>query len=244
MLNTEHELARGLFGAWIFNEGSGNKVFDYASGNHGDLKNDVVFGSGTVGPVADFQNVSMTDDDHIDLNYLDVPSNTDQLTIICKVKMDQFYESYDHRFIAKQSSTSEQDHCWMFGTYGTPSPLKLRVRLRTGGDTKTHRSLSSLISAGTWHQAAVTYGRMNGAQSIIFNVDGVDHVADPSSVDVGQQSGIINLSDSVESYIGNGENSGSFYGAIDGQIEYIYMYTRALSVLDLARIYKMINGVN
>lgn len=39
-LRRDHPLAAGLVGAWLFNEGSGNRVFDYSgNGNHGTLTN-------------------------------------------------------------------------------------------------------------------------------------------------------------------------------------------------------------
>lgn len=45
LLNRSHPLARGLVGCWLFNEGTGKKVFDLSgNGNHGD------FGSGTAAP--------------------------------------------------------------------------------------------------------------------------------------------------------------------------------------------------
>ncbi len=49
-LNKSHPLARGLVGYWLFNEGSGNKVFDLSgNGNTGTFVGDVVWTPGQSG---------------------------------------------------------------------------------------------------------------------------------------------------------------------------------------------------
>jgi hypothetical protein len=41
-INTNHPLAQGLVGCWLFNEQTGNKIYDLSKDNHGNLINGVV----------------------------------------------------------------------------------------------------------------------------------------------------------------------------------------------------------
>ena len=48
-LNLAHPLSRGLFNAWLFNEGGGNKVYDCIEGRVADLVNSVTWQYGKAG---------------------------------------------------------------------------------------------------------------------------------------------------------------------------------------------------
>jgi len=86
-----HPLARGIVGCWLFNEGSGNKVFDLSgngnTGLFGTGTNIPTWKSGKFGPATSFDG-----DDHINMgNVLNM--GTDSWTWIFSIKVDVYADS-------------------------------------------------------------------------------------------------------------------------------------------------------
>ena len=77
-LNRAHPLARGLMGCWLFNEGTGDKVFDLSlNGNHGTLIG-MPWRATSTGIGAD----NNSDGDEIDIGGLTIPANSDMTFLI------------------------------------------------------------------------------------------------------------------------------------------------------------------
>lgn len=81
-IDPEHPLSRGLVGCWLFNENSGNRVYDLSgNGNDGLFVNDPEWVPGRTGQAIDFDGGN----DYIDCGSLDIDGS---LTIGVWVKTD------------------------------------------------------------------------------------------------------------------------------------------------------------
>ena len=157
--------------------------------------------------------------DHVDCGAFDVPSGNDELTITSWVNFNGFGVS-DARIVSKSTSTAEAAHYYMLSTITGPV---LRARLKTGGTTTTLVASSGTLSTGVDYFAVLHY---DGSTMTIY-LDCVDVGNTPKS-------GNVDVSGSVELWIGeNPDDSGR---ELDGKLEDLRIYSRALSISELETI--------
>ncbi len=219
-LNKSHPLARGLVGCWLFNEGSGNKVFDLSENNQtGTLQADAHFESGKYGSVIDFDG---TGDSISVVTNKDI--GTGPYTVISRVKTGTSAQITTRLVLGKRNTANKYPIQFGVINYETGKTQFGNQRL-DGTLSKTTLSGTDTITntdywvAGTWDG---TY--------LKFYVDGIlKNTVDASAL--GDSSNTDNYS------IGAREKSGSeLYW--DGKINYVYLYNRALSASDIALLYR------
>lgn len=213
-----NDVTDGLVAAWPLDEASGTRTVDSASGLwNGTLQGGAGRARGPAGSAAavDLDGV----DDLIEVGGLDVSGTA--MTITAWIQADDFGVR-DARIVSKASGVMEQDHHWMLSTVGSGADTLLRLRLRTGGATRTLRASSGALVPGRWHFVAATY---DGAAARLY-LDGLP-------VGSMAQSGPIATSPAVPVAIGNQPQGGRPF---DGRVDDVRIYSRALSPTELLSV--------
>lgn len=223
-----HPLAEKMFGAWLFNERGGSRIYDSVSGASATTVDQTFMDSWNHqfgrGLLPEF--TAATDREFIldDSNY-NVPDITKGFTVVAFAYVDNWNQ---RRIISKSIvGTNAADHRWMLGIV-TSSGNKARIRVRSGGTTRTLVGTRNL-QLGQWIQFSLEYDQENIHITTIeedgfFNRDetvaGGDLVSDGNPCHIGHQPG--------------GDTTTNW----DGQIEYIYLYNRYLSDEELKELHR------
>ncbi|MFH1754502.1 MAG: FG-GAP-like repeat-containing protein [Candidatus Latescibacterota bacterium] len=231
------DLPAVLSGYWPLDEGSGTVAGDSSGmGNNGTLLNGAVFeastGDGSASAVR-FDGVN----DLIDLGNLDV--NGTGFTLAVRFNAVSFPGSkHDPRLISKASSTQENGHVFMLGTFkwlreAVPTEdVRLRGRIRIGGVTRTVIASQGTIETDRWYHAAMTYD----GTALRLYLDGI------------QVGGVTGLSGPVDSAptvavaIG-GQPPGAGEHSFDGLIDDVRIVQRALTADEIMAIIDPITAV-
>jgi len=220
-LNRSHPLSRGLVGLWLFNEGSGNKVFDLSGNNQsGTLQADAHFDIGKFGSLIGFDGTG---------DYISVVTNNDigngSYTVVARVQTGADVTSQTRIILGKRNTANKY-------------PFQLEINEYVVGKTQLDNSrwdggagFESCLS-GTDCIANTDYwvaGTWDGTNLKVY-VDGIlKNTVDASAL--GDSSTTDNYS------IGAREKSGSeLYW--DGKIYYVYLYNRALSASEVALLHR------
>ncbi|HUT46727.1 MAG TPA: LamG domain-containing protein [Sedimentisphaerales bacterium] len=193
-----------LIGYWNFDETSGTTAQDATgNGNDGTLNGDPQWAAGRLGGALEFDG----EGDYVDIGNDPIFNITDQITVACWIKVNQF--TYDWQAIFTmgddswrlQRQTTTDNLCWACtGVTGTPGDWWLR------GDVN--------VNDGEWHHIAGVY---DGSKFYLY----VDGDLDASK----DASGTIDSS-SYPVFIGaNAQQSGREF---DGLIDDARVYKRAL----------------
>jgi len=202
-VNRTHPLARGLVGLWLFNEGSGNKVFDLSgNGNHlTTFVGSVGWAAGKYGPALNFPGV---------MNYVAnssaTPAITTDVTIVCSVVSD-IGNNLD------QGLVRVYDTFLKIGNY--PS-----LRWYPDVDGGSPSDVPVVVTAGVTYQIAVTH---SGIVSNLYKDGTLIDTSSSVALDVTSDVGIL---------IGAYNDIGIW--DLDGRINYVYIYNRALSASEIA----------
>ncbi|SFR61831.1 LamG-like jellyroll fold domain-containing protein [Halogeometricum limi] len=212
-----------LVSYWSLDESSG-ATKDVAGTHDGTTKNGVLQGqTGVFGTAAsEFDGASSRVD--IDDN-MDVSGS--EMTISLWVNADTWEgTANDMRFVSKTTSSSNSDHYWMFSE---AQDQQLRFRLKTGGSTtKLVAPSGTSLTSGTWIHAVATY---DGSQMRIYKNG--NEVASTS------KSGNIDTSTSVPVALGSNPQD---FGTLDGRLDEVRIYDRALSQSEIDDLYDARNG--
>jgi chitodextrinase len=206
----------GLVAHWRLDEGGGSTAGDAAGSYAGTLANGAQWTNGQIAGGVGLDGV----DDYIALPGFDVAGSA--LTIAAWVRSTTFSSSVDQRFVSKAAGTAEQDHYWMLGQTMVAGESRLRLRLKTNGNTTTLLAASGNLPVGTWYHAAATY---DGAIMRLY-VNGVE---------VGSlvKTGAVATSSAVPVNIGrNPDGSNHMHGVIDD----VRIYNRGLSSAEIAAV--------
>ncbi|REJ80289.1 MAG: hypothetical protein DWQ36_12680 [Acidobacteria bacterium] len=209
------DVVEGLAGRWSFDEGSGGFALDSSPGARvGTLEGPAWDTSAPDGSSASllFDGV----DDRVDLGTFDLAGGA--VSLAAWMRADDF-EHMDGRLISKATGVEEDGHYWMLSTIQQAGEHRLRVRLRTGGETTTLIASSGPLVAGTWHHAAATW---DGGTLRLF-LDGVP-VGSVALI------GSIDTAPSVPVAIGDQPQGGRPF---DGAIDSVRLYARALTVEEI-----------
>ena len=224
-------LNEGLVGFWSFDgpdmSQSTNNVWAFdrsGQGNNGVLKNmatSTARKAGKIGQALDFDGV----DDYADIGTFDVSGSG--ITIAAWVKADSFSSAIDTRFISKANSTDAQDHYWMLGQTNSGGD-KLRFRLKAGGSTQTLIASSGDLPINTWFHAIATY---DGSTMRLYK-DGIE-------VGSVAKSGTIDTDTTIPANIGRNPDGSNH---MDGAMDDVRIYNRALTVSDIQALYAYTGG--
>lgn len=218
---SDDESGDSLVSYWPLDEDSGSTATDVAGPHDGtivgaDGGDDGVFGRTAYG-------FSDANGEYVDLGDVDAGDDTDRLTISAWFYADVFDNSLEPRIVSKAVDNAEDDHIWMLSQDEQGGNDFLRVRLRTGSDTKTH--FGPRISTGAWNHGVMTY---DGSQVCVY--------VDAGTPDCFAQSGSIPSSDHP-TFIGANPSEGSAERFWDGEIDEVRIYDRALSESEVQNLH-------
>lgn len=198
-INKTHPLAKGLVGCWIFNEATGNKVFDLSGhGNNGTIN-----GADWCADGLDFNGTT----DNINVGTDTIYDNTDALTIVTLIKIDTFDETsgYDGRVIANYIDSSNY---YILGINN--ENMGITFRIMSDGNVKQEEMRNNQIDM--WYSVAAVFNG-NEAKIYINDVQGQN----TNGLSAGTQTGLTICS------------RGDGRGHVNSRISYVYIYNRALS---------------
>ena len=216
------DITTGLVGHWKFDETSGTSASDSSGNNNtGTLTNSPTWTTGKIGGALSLDGM----DDYTDIGTMDVSGSG--ITIAAWVKADAFPSTIDTRFISKANSTSEQGHYWMLGQTNNGGD-KLRFRLKAGGSTQTLIASSGDLPLNTWFHTIATY---DGSTMRLYK-DGIE-------VGSVAKSGTIDMDTTIPANIGRNPDGSNH---MDGAMDDVRIYNRALSTSDIQALYAYTGG--
>jgi hypothetical protein len=194
------------------------------NGHDGALLNGASFEAlnGDGSPYAvDFDGV----DDFIDLGTVDVRGTG--LTLAAWFFADSFTGSYnDGRLISKATGIQDDEHVFMLSTIRARSAVRLRGRVRVGGQTTSLIASTGNIREGEWNHAALTYD--GSALRLYLNGEDVGNV---------RLSGTVDVDPSVPVAVG-GQPAGAGSKFFDGLIDDVRIYEQGLSSAEIVQVFQ------
>lgn len=222
LTDVEVALLYGLVGHWRLDEKNGLTAVDSTVfANDGALQGSPVWKpeDGAVDGALEFGGSS----DHVDLGTFDVSGGA--MSIAAWFRADKLTGSAeDGRIISKATGQNTQHHYFMLSTMKSDSSVRLCMRIRTNGNTKTLIADSGNLTTGQWTHAVAVY-------------DGTDMVLYKDGVEVGRigKSGTLDTDPTVPVWIG--DNPGPSAKPFDGLIDDVRIYNRALCVDEIAELH-------
>ena len=212
-LNRTHPLAKGLVGCWLFNEITGETVFDLSgNGNNGTLENGVAWSS---------EGLKFDGgDDYIDCGNNENLNIANVITLEAWIKTtssDELYES-----IVSKGGYTDVNSNYDFGVRTQPVP-SLYFYWKADGTYYGTEVVCSVLTDGKFHHVV---GIRDNAYNLEFFVDGVSIGTDTGSlapVDGGQ-----NI------HIGLGKTGHNYNGSIDS----VSIYNQAKSADEVTWLYR------
>ena len=203
-----HPLATGLAGLWLFNEGSGNKVFDLSgNGNAGTFVGATHWVSGEFGSALDFRTSGR----------IDIPPYLcSQMTI----SLWFWFVSFDNLqgLIGRFNGCDFTNENGLYvGTDGT-----IYLKWYNTSNTLNLLNSAAVVSVGRWYHLVVTI--KDGSQ--IIYLDGVNIASDTDSGDMKTGTHAVTLG---EVYQG---------GILEGIMDTPMIYNRAFSPSEVALLHR------
>ncbi len=213
-LNKSHPLARGLVGCWLFNEGSGNKVFDLSGNGNTETFQGTApsWISGKFGSAVSLPGT----DEYIDLGNPPSLNFSTSLSAFVWIKTS---DTTNERVIFESRQQSGAYNGWRLRIANEHVQLLIDTSDGTFGVTEGTID----IVDGAWHFVGITW---NGARMKGW-VDGV------IDVDVACTGTISKVQNTYIGY-GQGQNPKYFNGLIDVPM----LYSPALSASEIALLYR------
>jgi len=213
-----HPLSRGLVGLWLFNEGSGNKVFDLSgNGRSLTLQGDTYWTAGKFGPVLQYDG---TDDYSI---YAGPIISGPPFTVISYFRCDELPSaSGDERCIWSHADASANDW-WRLRIDDADDKLEYGARQTPAGGVNA--TSAKAVIANKWHQA--TCVEVSSSERYVY-------------LDAGSMGS--NTTASVPTAANHtfaiGINMRLVQDPFDGAIGLTMIYNRALSASEIALLYR------
>jgi hypothetical protein len=220
-LPTSLGLTSSLQGHWAFDGGdiSGTTVTDKSGqGNNGTIVNNGPPIMGKIGQALDFDGVNA----RVDTADIDI---TEYLTIAGWVKLDTLYSPDLTMEVIGKSSV----YGITLSSAGGGGEQRCVLATASKGWNYCGTDGTNPITANTWHHVALTYASSTG---YIHFLDGQDN---------GGGSDYTGLIDTNDEVVTIGSRSTGRY--LDGQIDDVRIYNRALSEGEIRRLYNMGGGV-
>jgi len=222
LINWAHPLARGLVGCWIFNEGSGDKVYDLSlNGNHGTLTNMIPESDwipGRNGWALDFDGT----DDNVDTTYI---THHTKISFTAWVYVRGWGGNNLGRIIDKRASGGTQ----VFLLFVSSTNAKLNFDRNFSTTLGEWVTPTNSIALGNWYHVALTYDDSSVSNDPKIYINGISQVLTESSTPVGT------ANTNTDSYIIG--NRGDGLRGFDGYIEEVRLYNRILTDLEVMQLY-------
>jgi hypothetical protein len=152
-INTNHPLAQGLVGCWLFNEQIGNKIYGLSKDNHGSLMN---------GPVWNSQNNGYLQFDGSN-DYIDLGTSIQNYSVFTTSIWINFnFFDNSHRSPLGDDSQQYLYHILFLNTY-------IYVAFSSGASWSYGGVLHGTIDINTWYNFVVT---KNSDNTITFYKNG------------------------------------------------------------------------
>ncbi len=185
-----------LLAHWPFDEGTGTTAADVSGNGHHGTTSGATWTSGQLAGALFFDGI----DDYLDVSSLSSASS--ELSVTAWLNAESFGAT-DARVISNSTGTQESDHDFMVSTISNGGEIRLRLRLRTGGTTKTLIG-NAPVEAGQWTHVALSY---DGAMLRLYQ-DGSDVGSMGMTGDVGDVALVTHVGRNPDGY-------GPFHGRID-----------------------------
>jgi len=222
-VNGGHPLSKGLVGLWLFNEGSGNKVFDLSgNGNTGTFQGTATaWGSDKHGPTIVFPGT----DEYISIPHNSVLKPSFPFTVVGRVKANK---TNGFLFLSDMQANYAGYKIQLYTGIGNES-VYTRIGNNTGAGS-TGRSdywrKESYITTGEWFDIAVVF---NSVTDRFIHING----------DAGEAAVLASGTASTMVYSSSGSNIGSDYTQFDDvEVSYVMIYNRALSASEIALLHR------
>lgn len=215
-IDWSHPLARGLVGAWLFNEGGGTIAYDLSGkGNKGTLTSSPVWSVGFFsGPSLSFDGSAS----YVDLG-TDASLNPSAVTAAAWVKASSLANTYSTVISRTDSSVPQSYYTLLVKSTG-----KLAFYVWGNADINYDGTGANTISVDNWYHLALTYDSSAGLKGY-FN----------GFLDGSAAANGVLTSKSVTATVGKDTNTA---GRIwNGLIDFPAIWNRALSAAEVAWLY-------
>ena len=237
MLPLSGDLSTGLVGFWPLTDGSGTTAVDISSGgNDGTASGGVTWDATTIGTAAGFDGVN----GYIDLgdNYDFGDGTTDSaFSVSGWMYLDALPAAgVSASLFSKTSQNVGDTNGSAYNVQVSSSGVfALRLYDDSGSNQINAVSAASAISTGTWYHLAVTYDSSGSNTGIEVYVDGVNAV---DSRGTGSGTYVAMEDETTTAKIGCAFlNNATYEGFVDGNIQNVRVYNRALSSTEVATLY-------
>ena len=221
LINGGHPLAKGLVGAWILNENSGNTVFDLSGNrNHG------IFGAGAASPTwisgrtgsaLDFDGTN----DYVEMSDYNFLNGLNGFTISVRIKSD--ISSADRTIFSAVGNDNFILRYDSYGTYGGGSNV-IQFQVNTIGGEAGRLESSDSVQTTNWQHIVGTW---NGTNLSLY----LDGILDTPTYNVGATG---QTTGATECKLGESTLYGTFW---DGIIDEGMIYNRTLSAREIWQLY-------
>jgi len=212
-LNKSHTLTRGLVGYWLMNEGAGIKVFDLSGNrNTGGIYNDFSWGAGKFGSALEGGGVNA----YVSCGNSDILNVTDKLSMSFWINITDNTTRQD--IISRQVYVSDGDQGGYLLIYqGNVSPKRFNFTTRNNAQSKVQYNYSG---TDEWIHIVGVY---DGTDNVIY-VNGIEEGRAASVGIRSAPSRVLNISNSTY--------------ALNGLIDNVMIWNRALSASEIALLYR------
>ena len=222
-INWNHPISQGLVGCWLFNERTGNKIYDLAKDNHGNLLNGPIWNSFNNGYLQfDGSNDTIDFGDTLDIG---LSSHT-----FCTSFRASSLSGSLHGIFSKSIASGASNRYALF-IYNDGANYKIGTFISNGGSSDVQTPSSINVATNVWYHVAVVYDR---SDKVYLYINGT---LDSSATISQFQS--VNFQSSYNFRIGSygdAANNPSYF--FNGLISNLQIYNRALSAEEIRSLYE------
>ena len=222
-IDFNHPLSQGLVGCWLFNEQTGNKIYDLAKDNHGNLLNGPIWNSDVDG-ILKFDGTN----DSVDFgDTLDIGLSSYSFCISFKASS---LSGLLHGLFSKSIAANATQRYALF-IWNISGNYKITTFISNGGSSDVQTSSNINVSTNVWYHVTAVFDRKD---KVYLYINGkLD-----SSATISQFQSInfqSNYNFRIGSY-GDASNNPSYL--LNGFISNFKIYNRALSAEEVLSLYE------
>lgn len=222
-INWNHPISQGLIGCWLFNEQSGNRIYDLARDNHGVLLNGPVWSPINNGHLLfDGSNDSIDFGDKLDIG---LSSYT-----FCMSFRASSLSGLLHGLFSKAIAADATQRYALF-IYNVGGNYKITTFISNGGASDVQTSSLINVATNVWYNVAVVYDRLDKVSLYINGVlDSSATISQFQSIDFQSSYNF-----RIGAY-GDAANNASYF--FNGLISNLQIFDRALSAEEIKSLYE------
>lgn len=224
-----HQLARGLVGCWLFNEGSGSKIFDLSGNNNSGSLDNVIWKPGKFGSSTEYDgtNTQVVIPDSPELAFgngtSDKPFSVLVYAYIKSGSTDTILLSKSPQVTGSLTENLE----WILYI---PCLRPIFRMYDFNGGHQIYNYADDEVYGDKWHQFVGTYDGSGGQNGILVYVDGIEVPATPASA--GTYVAMHDTDSPIR--IGRMLPGGSWDSGFDGRIDCVMIWNRVLFASEIA----------